>query len=143
MYYKTKTEAEAKATKNEVVIKSGGHFVTFDRRIARRVRNEQKIARRVIKDLLAFGLLIDVYDGEEITLKRSKDPVAILDAMMTSDDDRLFARKKGWGESFVWFIYGNGNEGFDVISDYGMMLEPIMKPIFDYIGKLEAGEPVT
>lgn len=100
-----------------------------------RIEVEMTVARRVIKDLLAAGYVISVHDSEEVTLKRSMDAEAILKAMFTTDEDTLLAYKDGEKNSFVQFIYGNS--GWDVISDYGVSLEPIMAPILKWAEKFE------
>lgn len=41
---------------------------------------------------------------------------------------------EGYGD-WVYLIFGNGNSGWDVISDYTTDLEPIIKPVFDWIEK--------
>lgn len=90
---------------------------------------EKLIAREVIKTLLAAGKTLSVFDGEEVTLKRSTDQTAIEAAMFTTDEDYLLidgpsmSQNKGW----VRFIYGN--DGWDVINDYSTNLEPILGPI--------------
>lgn len=92
---------------------------------------EFKIVRETARQLLAAGYLISVNDGEDTTLENSADLEAILGAVMTTDEDYFIARKKGAVSSFVRFIYGN--DGEDVINDYGCSLEPVMLEIEAYI----------
>lgn len=97
----------------------------------RRIEVEQLIARKCIEALLACGWSLDVNDGEETTVRHSRDADDIFAAMFTTDEDYLIVHK-GMGEetSFVWFIYGNS--GWDVISDYGVSLEEVLKPVLDF-----------
>lgn len=37
--------------------------------------------------------------------------------------------------SWIRLIFGNGNSGWDVISDYTTDLEPVLKPVLDWIEK--------
>ncbi|RWI35531.1 hypothetical protein [Mesorhizobium sp.] len=92
---------------------------------------ERQIAERLVKDILAAGYALSVYDGEETTLKRSTDATAVLKAMFTTDEDYLMVHDIADGDGFqeknfgyVWLIYGNGH---DVISDCTTNLETVMQ----------------
>lgn len=91
---------------------------------------ENIIIRRLVGDLLKAGATISVQDGEEVVLQRSTKKHDILGAMQTTDEDRLFVHIPDKPASFVYLIYGNGE---DVISDYGVSLEPIIAPIYEWI----------
>lgn len=87
---------------------------------------EKRIARRCILDLIEAGYTVSVYDGEEVTVKCSTKGTEILAAMMTTDEDYLFAMDaNGKREGWVRFIYGNS--GWDVINDYTVNLEDALK----------------
>ena len=98
-----------------------------------RMRLEQKIVRRVAKDLLAAGFQISVSDGEEEVVTKSSDFDAILAACFSTDQD-IFFMKSGEMVTFVQFIYGNGA---DVISDYGVSLEPHIEPIQKWLDAMD------
>lgn len=86
---------------------------------------ERKIAIALIESALKAGFAITVNDGEEDVLKDSISKHAVLKSMFTTDDDTLYLRKPGATKySWVKFVYGN--DGYDVISDYTIDLEPIM-----------------
>lgn len=99
--------------------------------ISKAVRARQAIEKRIavaaIDQLLAAGFSLGVYDGEEITIHHSKDKKAIVKALFTTDEDRIFVyfddtnpndtRPNAW----VYLVYGN--DGYDVISDYTVNLE--------------------
>lgn len=92
---------------------------------------ETKIIESAIDELLAHDFALSVNDGEETTVKASRDRAVILAAMRTTDEDFLIPHAKlpsgnydpsstgqfGW----VRFIYGN--DGWDVINDYSTRLE--------------------
>ena len=82
-------------------------------------KGEARIARKLIKAILARGLTVTVFDGEETTLARSKDSSAILAAMGTTDCDTLTARNDS-GERVACFmlIYGNAEDGSELIADH-------------------------
>src|SRR4030095_6813035 len=86
---------------------------------------ERRIARRAILHLLAAGYSVTVYDGEERTVNASTKTIEVLKAMMTTDEDYLIAidaegKERGW----IRFVYGN--DGWDVINDYTVNLEPAL-----------------
>lgn len=71
-----------------------------------------------IDTALALGHLISVQDGECFTLGKSRDRAAILAALCTTDEDRLYFRAAE-GEKFygwAWLVYGN--EPGVVIADH-------------------------
>lgn len=92
-----------------------------------RIKCERRIVYKVITDALAAGYMVSVDDGEEVVLLNSVDKAAILAAMFSTDEDRLILThsdpkiKDGW----VRFIYGN--DGPDVMSDYTVNLEDVLK----------------
>jgi hypothetical protein len=98
-----------------------------DPAIQARIRTEQRIAEQTVDALLAAGYTLGVYDGEEMTVENSNDKQAILGAMFSTDEDYLYAfvNASRWG--WVRFVYGN--DGWDVICDYTVNLEPVVGPI--------------
>jgi hypothetical protein len=96
---------------------------------------ERQIARKVIADALAAGYAIDVFDSEEYAIEKSTDPEAIIKAMFSTDDDRLYFHKDGKQAGWVLFIYGNS--GWDVISDYTVNLEDLFKGASELSEQLE------
>lgn len=107
-----------------------------------RIETEGKIANALVKQALASGYVVSVYDGEEWALKFSSDRAEILAAMFSTDMDMLALSEGPAGErsrvGTINFIYGNC--GWDVISDYSSKdlddFTAWMKPISDYADKL-------
>lgn len=92
-----------------------------------RIATEKRIVVKTVECLLAAGLQVSVCDGEDTTLKNSNDKTAIIAALFTTDDDYLFVRAdSGAGRRMVHFVYGN--DGWDVINDYSVSLETVIKP---------------
>ena len=86
---------------------------------------EQKIIRRAVTDILGKGYKISLYDGGEFTVKRSTDLNLILNATQTTDRDML---KVYEGDSLIGtIILIYGNDGHDVIADYSLSLEEVLK----------------
>jgi hypothetical protein len=81
---------------------------------------EARAARKLVKAALAAGYTISVNDGEEWTVKRSTSAKAIIDALATTDSDRLLLRDPADGEAIgsFWLIYGNDPSGDELISDH-------------------------
>ena len=78
--------------------------------------HEARIARKIVKDALALGWTISVYDGEEWTLKSGADSRAIVEALATTDSDVLRLRDAA-GDVIgnIWLVWGNDE---DLISDH-------------------------
>ena len=86
---------------------------------------EAAIVRNAVHELLDHGFTLSVdTGGEDYEIDRSVDPDAVIAELMNTDEDRLLARAgesiKGW----VHFVYGN--EGYDVICDMTVSLEPYL-----------------
>lgn len=97
---------------------------------------ERMIVAKLVRDLLAADYVVTVYDGEEDALVGSTDEAAIFKALASTDADTLRVSKRGAfrGGSFVYLVWGND---CDVISDYGMSLEDVIRPALDLCNELE------
>ncbi len=104
---------------------------------------EKIIVGRLVNDLIAAGYRITVNDGEEDVVTESADPAVIFPALASTYSDTLTVchttTKGRTGQhpltSWVLLIWGNDA---DIISDYGMTLDPLMQPIHDWTDTLEA-----
>ena len=89
---------------------------------------EREIAHQVIDSLLEEGYLLGVNDGEEVTIHHSTNAKAVKAALMTTDEDYIFVYIKGDDKKDVrpqyWVRLIYGNDGWDVINDYHVHLEP-------------------
>lgn len=95
---------------------------------------ERAIAKQTIADLLAAGCTIDVTaDGE--SEYKGKDAATILAAMFQFDD--CFLEVSGTQHGWVRFVFGN--DGYDVISDYTINLEGILKDANALADRIEEG----
>jgi hypothetical protein len=98
---------------------------------------ERSIIRRLVKDVLAADHTISVYDGDDVTVTRSRNARAIMAAVMTTDLDWLFIHDAGGKKlGTVSLVYGN--DGWDVISDYSVSLEGLLTGVNAYAEALEA-----
>lgn len=80
---------------------------------------ERKTARRLITECLNRGYTVSVSDGEEWTVKRSREFDAIYSALATTGSDVLRVRDAAGNSagSFV-LIWGNDPAGSELIADY-------------------------
>jgi hypothetical protein len=84
---------------------------------------EKSISKKVVNALLTAGFAISVDNGgDDYELAHSTNGVDIVKAMFLADEDRLYAEKDGKTFGWVYLIYGN--DGWDVINDYTVNLEP-------------------
>lgn len=110
---------------------------------------ERKIASKLVKQALASGYVISVYDGEEFALKLSGSYKAIMAELAATDCDNLVIRDPASildGQRLpakvatVALIYGNG---CDLISDWSAPAESYaafeewIKPVTDYAETLD------
>lgn len=102
------------------------------RELAARITIEGRVVRRTIQALLQAGYTIDLNDGGETTVFCSRSLDELMQAAFSTDEDYLIARDKETGKKvgMVFLVYGN--DGHDVVSDYSLSLEDVMKPVNDY-----------
>ena len=89
---------------------------------------EQAMLKCLIAELLEHGFALSVNDGEEEVVKQSRDPEKIFQACRSTDQDLLIVfhleprglRQIGW----IKLVYGN--DGWDLLSDYTINLEPFL-----------------
>jgi hypothetical protein len=86
---------------------------------------EQQIIRRAVTDILSNGYRVSVYDGGEYTVNRSTDLNLILNATQTTDSDALVVWDRDQNIGTITLIYGN--DGHDVIADYSLSLEEVLR----------------
>ena len=79
---------------------------------------EMQVARMLVNAALRDGYALSVNDGEEWTVNRSRNASEVLAALATTDGDylRLWKGERTLG----WFmlVYGNADDGSELIADY-------------------------
>jgi hypothetical protein len=99
---------------------------------------ENKIARRLIRNLLAQGFKLGVNDGEDDVQMPSRDSGVIWAAMRTTEEDYLIVwTPEGSFRGWVRLIYDNG---VDLISDYTTNLEGELAATTAWVEALEGGD---
>lgn len=98
---------------------------------------ERRIVRKVILAGRKAGFTFNVANGGDHPElpDPTNDVRNILGAMFATDDEHLLFYKDGKRVGWVYFIYGNGNGGLDVISDCTTNLEPVLAPVCDWVNQ--------
>jgi hypothetical protein len=94
--------------------------------VRKRQAIEKAIATAAIDQLLAAGYTLGIYDGEEVTIHHSTAKQALVNALMTTDEDYLLVYSNKEGETsnqIGWVRLVYGNDGYDVICDYSVNIE--------------------
>lgn len=80
---------------------------------------ERRVARTLVARLLAEGCMISVYDGEAWPVIRSRSRQQILDALCTTEEDRLVIRDAtGKHIGSVLLVWGNDPSGEELVADH-------------------------
>lgn len=107
--------------------------------VKRRQEMERRIVRRLLLDAKKLGYTFSVDNGGDVPeLPKPTGNIAhILETMFATDDEYLMFYQGDVYVGWVYFIYGNGNGGLDVISDYTVNLEPCMTWVNALIARYE------
>jgi hypothetical protein len=97
-----------------------------------RARIELAIVRQLIDILAEAGYHFIVDDGGDKT--HTDEPDEIIDAIFAVDEAYLFCRSDD-GRPYTQVFLVLGNDGWDVIADYGMSLAPLLDPYLDFISE--------
>lgn len=103
----------------------------LDPAIRFRILIERAVIRQAVKDLIATGLVISVWDGEDYPIKKSNDVAAVMAEIGACDEEKLFVREVKEGGRFpligtILLVYGN--DGWDVMADNSLTLERDLQP---------------
>lgn len=117
----------------QVTAKEMRHKITGDTAAVKfRQWIELAIAVAFINQVVRSHYYISVNNGEDGEMKPTNDAKTVIEAMFLTDDEHLnvwVLKQETESEftriGFAYFVYGN--DGFDVISDYSTLLEPLMK----------------
>jgi hypothetical protein len=112
-----------------------------DERLTRRITIERAIVRKTALTFIAAGYRLRVLDGEDWACDETTDLAVVMDAIMSTDEDYLYAFRQmhtgEWREAgSVRFIYGN--DGWDVLADHSTNLSEVLKPVDAYVDALSA-----
>ena len=86
---------------------------------------EAAIVRNAVFELLDHGFLLCVDNGgDDYEIDRGDSGDAVLAELMHTDEERLIAIRADQIFGWVHFVYGN--DGYDVICDHTVSLEPYL-----------------
>jgi hypothetical protein len=96
-----------------------------------RIAVEKHIARAIVKAGIAAGYKLAVENGgDDLECRPTNLASEVLKVMFATDQDEIrFFTQGEQNAGWVRLIYGN--EGYDVISDYTINLEKVIKPAND------------
>ena len=106
-------------------------WATIDREIQAVIQIEYRIISSLVDELLAQDLTISINDGEVTTIRRSTDRTVILSNIMCTDEEHMIVHHKTQYLGSIFLVYGN--EGWDVINDYTVALEPSIQQTLSMI----------
>lgn len=107
---------------------------------------EKRIAKKTIEVMVDAGYYVWVHDGDAVACDITQDKKLALDAMMSVDEEHLHVcklsdpaasatNKQYTRIGSVFFVYGN--DGWDVVNDYSIRLEPQMAIVNAYAEEQE------
>lgn len=105
----------------------------------RRIENEKRIYRKLVSMLAERGWnLINVSDGEEIYLVTKVEEA--LEHVFAVDESWTYFTN-GTKTHVVYIILGNGNDGYDMLSDHSLAddddFEASIDTVYDWINEQE------
>lgn len=101
--------------------------------VRKRQLMEVRIASRIVEDACKAGYTISVDNGGDDDEYSGTDPIRIVHEMFATDQENLHLY--GLPRGVVVLVYGNS--GYDVLSDYSVVLEPLLKGAIELAEKLE------
>lgn len=116
-----------------------------EKSVKRRVLIERAIIRHAVRAILAAkttqgheGMCsvsiplysISVFDGQDVTVSKSRNEDQIMGALMSTDEDvlRIYSRDGKFG--YMHLIYGN--DGHDVIADHAVAMSDLLQDTNDF-----------
>lgn len=104
-----------------------------------RITLERAVVRKLSTDLLAAGLTLRVWDGEDWAGGRTADIDNVMNQIMATDEEKIYVyhsddRGKATCIGSIFLVYGN--EGYEVINDYSTCLDPHLKATNDWANEV-------
>lgn len=101
--------------------------ITYSTPLEKRIAIEKAIAAQIVNELIEHGFILSINNGgDDFEIDFTNDSSKVIAAMFATDEDTICAinNEKKINQCHVWLVYGN--DGYDVISDYSVKLEPYM-----------------
>lgn len=87
---------------------------------------EKQIVQAAVEGLIAAGYRVAVFDGEEIAQTPTTNTTEIMQALFACDTEWLHVHDEV-GKHIGWVALVYGNDGWDVIQDHTVNLEPALE----------------
>lgn len=114
------------------------------RKVAKRIETERKVIRHATRALIAAGFHVGVYDGEAVSCKPTQRVTTVMAAVGACDEEwlRVYTPSETEAGKFkrigtIYLVYGNS--GWDVMADYSLNLDDVLKGTNDYADALDLG----
>lgn len=102
-------------------------------------KNELQIVEQILTELIGDGFKVSASDGET-----SQTPSREIDSHMehiktldgsawSTGEARLFAWNGDKRAGVAWCIFGNGNDGLDVVADWSDSVDAVVSTVIDQI----------
>jgi hypothetical protein len=98
----------------------------------KRMEIERQIAARIVADAIKAGYTLRV---EETLRNDSANLAEIKAALHQMDEDKIYFYQAGQYRGMVYLVYGN--DGYDVICDYSVILGKVLEPAEALATRLE------
>lgn len=79
---------------------------------------ERTVARKLVRTLLGKGLSLSVNDGEETTVRKARKESDILEALATTELDKIYAYRDDDCVGAFLLVWGNEESGECLIADH-------------------------
>lgn len=106
-------------------------------KIEQRIAIEKRIVTKIVEDGLAAGYVLAVENGGDEHEYQGTDKARILEELFACDEEWIyFYTQDGHYKGQVYLVYGN--DGYDVMADYSLSLEDVLKGANELADKIEA-----
>lgn len=87
---------------------------------------ENVIIRKAVRAAVDAGFTVSVFDGEDYSVRRSRKVEEVMRSLRATDSDRLIVRDND-GERVGSVLLVYGNEPYEVIADYSLALNDLLR----------------
>jgi Na+-transporting NADH:ubiquinone oxidoreductase subunit NqrF len=120
------------ATDNDKLVNSPhDKRIMVCKEVAKRQAVERRVCRKLITEAIKAGYTVTVHNGEEVVCRQSVKVLEILGEMFSVDEERLYFHDAADGARVGCAVLIYGNDGWDVINDYGAPSGSKLELVFD------------
>jgi len=108
----------------------------IDPSIRPRITVERAVFRKTITLLIDAGYELRVHEGGDWACERTTNHKVLMEAIMSTDEDRLYVYRPDDVVPFGWVFFVYGNSGWDVLNDHTTNLSEVLEPVDAYVDEL-------